>query len=321
MLNRIVYGQSPTASGPPAKIASLVIANSTSSVKNASFVLNASNDTKTKVFLVAADSAPKNGIARVTLQVPIFDRELAREVPFCTTYDPRPSEPGPLNVKPCTKDSEHQSQLFEFSTLDGTVRPIWQSAVSEASDIASEVPEFQRASVEAAAADFAIASSSNATTNSTSAASESNAAAPPRSVALLFAPEDPQAPKVASEDVAPNNGTAPSSLAAASTSLSNTSSKTSTDTASSPTALAQEARISSSSKSDSSPTQASTTSTSSAGASAAAVSSTSSTAASSSATGSPSPSKVLAAATTPTSSERVLDAAAPYEWMFTPGSH
>lgn len=255
----------------------------------------------------------------------MFDRAQVKDVPYCVTYDPSPSAPGPLAVKMCGKSSAHQSQLFEFSTTDGSVRPIWATEVGESSEVASQSSEqspFERESIanEAAATDFALTNTTSV--NSTAAAPVSSvsnathvvpkgAVSPPRSVALMFAPDDPQAPKVASEDAIPNNVTTSSSPQVVRTTISGSASTSS--------AVAQDASVATSS------THASTTS--SGGASAAAATSPSSTATSSSATGSALSSKVLAADAKPTSTDtsassatvRAADAAAPYEWMFTPG--
>ncbi|TFY64976.1 hypothetical protein EVG20_g5756 [Dentipellis fragilis] len=115
------------------RIASLVLApadatsitasatNSTSSspADGAPFVLNASQNNQTQIYLVpvppsdsssapdflAASSNSSSPLSPnemlVTLQLPVFDPKSATIVPFCATFDPNPPKPAPLTAQAC----------------------------------------------------------------------------------------------------------------------------------------------------------------------------------------------------------------------------
>lgn len=149
----------------PQRLASLVLSsvgNSTTngtgdggsskaaSSSDGSFVLDASNSTKTQFFLVAipshpsvvangtlaeafsalnATSTPPNGDdIKVTLQVPVFNPDKASMTPFCATYDKKPSAPAPLNMLECFAAAigeDGKSQTFAYNPDTGVVKPMW----------------------------------------------------------------------------------------------------------------------------------------------------------------------------------------------------
>lgn len=120
------------------------------SSSDGSFVLDASNSTKTQFFLVAIPSLPSvvaNGTLaeafaalnstptpptgddiKVTLQVPVFNPDKASMTPFCATYDTKPSAPAPLNMLECFAASigeDGKSQTFAYNPDTGVVKPMW----------------------------------------------------------------------------------------------------------------------------------------------------------------------------------------------------
>ncbi|WWD21328.1 hypothetical protein CI109_105812 [Kwoniella shandongensis] len=128
------------------RIASLVLSTSNGTDANSTFVLNASNNIRTQVYLVplnpsnsttssstmsAASSSANATIASTPLQVnlklPIFVASSASVEPYCATFDPSPESPAPLTVMPCTNDtSTHESQVFLYNPDTGVIHPDWQ---------------------------------------------------------------------------------------------------------------------------------------------------------------------------------------------------
>ena len=116
------------------------------------FVLDASNSTKTQFFLVPVASkssmvgndtvsedvttpnttsvpqevSQDTEAIRVSLQVPVFDPELAAMSPYCATYERAPSAPAPLKMMQCNNTESGQSQLFAYDPNTGVVKPMWQ---------------------------------------------------------------------------------------------------------------------------------------------------------------------------------------------------
>ncbi|KAI0050982.1 hypothetical protein FA95DRAFT_418268 [Auriscalpium vulgare] len=136
------------------RIASLVLAanNATSSAdptapaSNVPFVMNASENNQTQIFLVPAPtsstmtSALAPGEVLVNLQMPVFDASTATVKAFCATFDPNPPAPGPLTAAQCTNGSSedtHASQGFAFNPMSGAVRPMWYSGQDDGTDDSS----------------------------------------------------------------------------------------------------------------------------------------------------------------------------------------
>ncbi|KZV61099.1 hypothetical protein PENSPDRAFT_659139 [Peniophora sp. CONT] len=138
---------SPTAdpSHPLQRIASLVLAqaNATDST-NGTFVLNASPDDQTQMFLVPMVNATTvfnstEDIA-ITLQIPVFDAASAATQAWCATFDPAPPTPASMTAEKCLDpaangmDGIHKSQVFSFNTVTGAVRPLWANGTSSDAD-------------------------------------------------------------------------------------------------------------------------------------------------------------------------------------------
>ncbi|WVR08852.1 hypothetical protein IAU60_005910 [Kwoniella sp. DSM 27419] len=150
------------------RIASLVLSTSNGTDPNSEFVLNASNNIRTQVYLVpvtptnstvpapgtsaaAAAAAPGTGQAGsasaastpilVNLKVPIFVASSASVEPYCATFDPSPQSPAPLTVLPCTNStSSHESQQFLYDPDTGVIHPDWQPS-TDAQQLLQAVPD------------------------------------------------------------------------------------------------------------------------------------------------------------------------------------
>nr|XP_019010026.1 uncharacterized protein I206_05588 [Kwoniella pini CBS 10737]OCF48807.1 hypothetical protein I206_05588 [Kwoniella pini CBS 10737] len=140
-----------------ARIASLVLSTSNGTDANSTFVLNASSNIRTQVYLVplnqtassasvlatgAAASTNTTSTIPVNLKVPIFVAASASVEPYCATFDPSPENPAPLTVTPCTEDdsSTHESQKFLYNPDTGVIHPDWQPS-TEAQQLLQAVPD------------------------------------------------------------------------------------------------------------------------------------------------------------------------------------
>ncbi|KAK8844017.1 hypothetical protein IAR55_006810 [Kwoniella newhampshirensis] len=145
------------------RIASLVLSTSNGTDANSTFVLNASNNIRTQVYLVpvnpssstagaptmsAASSSNSSTMAspsstplQVNLKLPIFVASSASVEPYCATFDPSPESPAPLTVMPCTNDtSTHESQVFLYNPDTGMIHPDWQPS-ADAQQLLQAVPD------------------------------------------------------------------------------------------------------------------------------------------------------------------------------------
>lgn len=121
------------------RIASLVLSTSNGTETNSSFVLNASNNIRTQVYLVpiasgnntsSSNSTDGSPIA-VNLKVPIFVPTSATVEPYCATFDPTPSAPAPMTVMPCMLEKDaHSSQNFLYYADTGVIHPDWKTAAA-----------------------------------------------------------------------------------------------------------------------------------------------------------------------------------------------
>ena len=113
------------------RIASLVLSTNNGTDVNSTFVLNASNNIRTQVYLVpvnstASSNATEGSPIQVNLKVPIFVASTASVQPYCATFDPSPDAPAPLSVMPCLDDeSAHESQKFLYDPSTGVIHPDW----------------------------------------------------------------------------------------------------------------------------------------------------------------------------------------------------
>lgn len=118
------------------RIASLVLSTSNGTDSNSTFVLNASNNIRTQVYLVpiaasneTSSSTTDGSPIAVNLKVPIFVPTSATVEPYCATFDPAPSAPAPMSVMPCMLEKvAHSSQTFLYYADTGVIHPDWQPA-------------------------------------------------------------------------------------------------------------------------------------------------------------------------------------------------
>ncbi|WWC90980.1 uncharacterized protein L201_005919 [Kwoniella dendrophila CBS 6074] len=139
------------------RIASLVLSTSNGTDANSTFVLNASSNIRTQVYLVpinqgnsttaSAAAASSNSTSTspisVNLKVPIFVASSASVEPYCATFDPSPENPAPLTVTPCTTEndpSSHESQRFLYNPDTGVIHPDWQPS-TDAQQLLQAVPD------------------------------------------------------------------------------------------------------------------------------------------------------------------------------------
>ncbi|WWD06981.1 hypothetical protein V865_005078 [Kwoniella europaea PYCC6329] len=137
------------------RIASLVLSTSNGTDANSTFVLNASSNIRTQVYLVplnqgnstvASAAASANSTSTspisVNLKVPIFVASTATVEPYCATFDPSPENPAPLTVTPCTNEtvSSHESQKFLYNPDTGVIHPDWQPS-TDAQQLLQAVPD------------------------------------------------------------------------------------------------------------------------------------------------------------------------------------
>ena len=134
----------------PKNAMSELVTGSNSSAQRA-FVLDASNSTKTSIYLVAYSGNSTSGNSTsstnstngtdasqnvlVSLQVPIFEPSEATTKQYCVTFDPNPPVPAPLTMQSCKEElavpttnlSMHTSQAFVYHPQSGVVKPVWTS--------------------------------------------------------------------------------------------------------------------------------------------------------------------------------------------------
>ncbi|OCF38756.1 hypothetical protein I317_07462 [Kwoniella heveanensis CBS 569] len=137
------------------RIASLVLSTSNGTDPNSTFVLNASNNIRTQVYLVpltpsnstaastaaASSNSTSSSPISVNLKVPIFVASSASVEPYCATFDPSPENPAPLTVTPCTNDtSSHESQKFLYNPNTGVIHPDWQPS-TDAQQLLQAIPD------------------------------------------------------------------------------------------------------------------------------------------------------------------------------------
>ncbi|WVQ92984.1 hypothetical protein IAU59_000047 [Kwoniella sp. CBS 9459] len=136
------------------RIASLVLSTSNGTDPNSTFVLNASNNIRTQVYLVplgasnstvasaaASSNSTSSSPISVNLKVPIFVASSASVEPYCATFDPSPESPAPLTVTPCNNEtSSHESQKFLYDPNTGVIHPDWQPS-TDSQQLLQAVPD------------------------------------------------------------------------------------------------------------------------------------------------------------------------------------
>ena len=122
-------------SSSPTVIASLVLSTNNETETNSTFILNASTNMKTQMYLVpvASPSTPStDGEIEVNLRLPVFVAASASTEDYCATFDRAPSSPAPLTVTPCHNETDttdvHASQIFLYNPSTGVISPEWQGA-------------------------------------------------------------------------------------------------------------------------------------------------------------------------------------------------
>ena len=210
------------------RIASLVLSAGNSSVANSSFVLNASNGTRTQIYLVPTNSSSFSAaeeddasLIEVSLKVPVFSPLLAAMVPYCATFDPNPPAPCPLSVQACDSPaSEHSSQRFVYAPATGVIRPLWSSTTTASPNgtTSSDTQTRKRDYVVQAAQVFQEAAampSGSASASAVASASSStpilSSAMPAVSSVMKAAAAAPTAPSTMAAAAAPSPSSAPAS--------------------------------------------------------------------------------------------------------------
>ncbi len=114
------------------RIVSLVLSTSNGTDANSIFVLNASNNIRTHVYLVPVNSTSSNntgGPIEVYQKLPIFVATSASVQPYSAAFDPSPAAPAPLTVmRRSDVDSVYESQKFLYNPLTGVIHPDWIQA-------------------------------------------------------------------------------------------------------------------------------------------------------------------------------------------------
>ena len=125
------------------RIASLVLVepdSTTSEFGNNTFILNASENNQTQLYMVAlntSDSGVEGEDVPVALKVPVFNPSSASMEGYCATYDPQPPAPAPLSVERCFYDEPtgpHKSQVFAYTPSTSVIRPMWFSNETDEED-------------------------------------------------------------------------------------------------------------------------------------------------------------------------------------------
>ncbi|KAH7105880.1 hypothetical protein BKA62DRAFT_343484 [Auriculariales sp. MPI-PUGE-AT-0066] len=124
---------SPDASDPstaPETVANLFLA--TGEHAKDELVMNASNDTKTDVFLIALGAPSKDGTIRSNFVVHMLDEDAGKMTCLCASFDA--TKVSPLSLLPCNTDlsSSVLSQTFLFDTATGFVSPQWRKTAEAA---------------------------------------------------------------------------------------------------------------------------------------------------------------------------------------------
>lgn len=221
--------QSPVFDASAQRIASLVLSTANDTSSNSSFVLNASSNIRTQVYLVPikADAKAQPGSAapgtegdliKVNLKVPVFVADTATVEPYCATFDPSPEAPSPMTVEPCedvsndmpasegtpeiasasasapANSTNDKSQVFLFDPETGVIKPDWGSSTASAKSVVEHKDDKDpRTSSVAPPTSTSASSSSTASASSTSAAFAAKAAET-SSLSSLPAPSAPTAP-------------------------------------------------------------------------------------------------------------------------------
>lgn len=69
---------------------------------------------------------------KVALKIPVFNPQNASMTAYCATFNPQPLSPSPLTVESCAAGAittELRSQVFDYDTLTGVIRPLWYEDV------------------------------------------------------------------------------------------------------------------------------------------------------------------------------------------------
>jgi len=211
------------ASVPKSAMSELVTGSGSGAQR--AFVLDASNSTKTSIYLVAYSGNSTSGNSTsswnstngtdmsqnvlVSLQMPIFEPSEATTKQYCVTFDPNPPVPAALTMQSCKEElatpttnlSMHTSQAFVYDPQTGVVKPVWTS--DSDSSTGNDQQIFNSNQLQA---DVTLASSSSMSTMSSSSydttgtssavmpeATESNGTvdAARRNVTLVFTPAVP----------------------------------------------------------------------------------------------------------------------------------
>lgn len=104
---------------------------------NSTFILNASENNSTQVYLVAmnvTNSGIQGEDIPVALRVPVFNPDTASIEGYCATYDPQPPAPAPLSAERCFYDEPsgpHKSQVFAYTPSTSVIRPMWFSGETD----------------------------------------------------------------------------------------------------------------------------------------------------------------------------------------------
>ena len=126
-----------TNASHPTTIASLVLSTDNGTDTNSTFVLNASTNMKTQMYLYPLYPEAAEGGIEVNLRIPVFVSSTATTEEYCATFDGAPTSPAPLTVTPChngTVVDPHVSQVFLYDSATGVISPEWQSSEAAVAD-------------------------------------------------------------------------------------------------------------------------------------------------------------------------------------------
>ncbi|KAF5379517.1 hypothetical protein D9615_006505 [Tricholomella constricta] len=161
-------------------------------MSDGTYVLNASENSATHMFLVNAPSSSRaqsetptdaDADVPVMLQVDMYDAssETAAPIDFCTTYNIKASDAEPLTVQKCVfaqpneETNGETSQVFAYNGKTGVLRPFWFKPAQD-----------------------------DQTSDSAQRVLERDDAASTRNVTLMFVPTAPQAANVQDTTPSPN---------------------------------------------------------------------------------------------------------------------
>ncbi|KAJ6605806.1 hypothetical protein B0H10DRAFT_2228854 [Mycena sp. CBHHK59/15] len=95
----------------------------------APYVLDASQDNMTTLYMVLPPTSDDSESNHCTLQKPFFDPDSAELISYCATFDPSPPQPEPLTMTRCFDASNgttpHVSQTFLYDRDSGVIQPMW----------------------------------------------------------------------------------------------------------------------------------------------------------------------------------------------------